>query len=179
MTSTENVTESKPAITPEISHRRESFHVGGLLPYIGVMLFLLATVEQFAKGTTDQWGRTLVANAVTYLIGYAMVGAGISHIFFGARISKTIGFAKSPYEMEVGFADLAMGAVALIAVNYPLEFSLPIILISSIFRVGCGVGHIRSMVQDRNFAINNTLILGVNFLVPAFLLVAYYAWGNR
>ena len=107
----------------------------------------------------------------------AMVGAGISHIFFGKKISQTIGFQKSPYELEVGFADLAMGVVALMAASFSPEFSLAIILVSSIFRVGCGIGHIRSMVKDRNFAVNNTLILVINFVVPAFLLFAYFSWN--
>lgn len=151
--------------------------IGGVLPYIGIILFLIATGIQFASGPGVHWGPELVANAVAYLIGYAMVGAGISHIFFGRRISKTIGFQQSPYELEVGFADLAMGAVALMAASYSPEFSLAVILISSIYRVGCGIGHIRSMVRERNFAVNNTLILVVNFVVPAFLLMAYYAWS--
>lgn len=155
-------------------HRRSV--MGGLLPYIGVILFLGATVQQFANGAGEHWGPTLVDNAVIYLIGYAGVGAGISHILFGKKISQTIGFEKSPYELEVGFADLAMGITALLASNFAPEFSLAVILISSIFRVGCGIGHIRSMIASRNFAINNTLILGVNFLVPAFLLFAYSTW---
>ena len=126
-------------------------------------------------GAGEHWGPTLVSNAVIYLIGYAGVGAGISHIFFGKKISRTIGFDKSPYELEVGFADLAMGIVALLSVNYSPEFALAVILLSSIYRVGCGIGHIRSMIKDHNFAINNTLILVVDFLVPAFLVFAYYS----
>lgn len=151
--------------------------IGGLLPFIGVILFVVATIVQFAGGAGADWGPTLVANAVTYLIGWAGVGAGISHIFFGRKISRTIGFQQSPYELEVGFADLAMGIVALLASGYAPEFSLAVILISAIFRVGCGIGHIRSMVQDRNFAINNTAILFIDFVVPAFLVMAYYLWA--
>jgi hypothetical protein len=177
MTSTQNEIDTQPPNGTGRETNRRSFHISGLLPYVGVMLFLLATAQQFVSAPGDHWGRTLVANSVTYLVGYAMVGAGISRIFFGKRTSKTIGFQQSPYELEVGFADLAMGVVALMAVNYTPEFSLSIILVSSIFRVGCGIGHIRSMFKGRNFAVNNTLILGVNFIVPAFLLVAYFAWA--
>lgn len=103
---------------------------------------------------------------------------GISHIFFGRRISQTIGFDKSPYELEVGFADLAMGIVALLASGHGPDFALAVILISAIFRVGCGIGHIRSMIRGRNFAIDNTAILLIDFAVPAFLIATYYAvWG--
>jgi hypothetical protein len=151
--------------------------VGALLPFIGVILFLVATAQQFASEPGTNWGPVLVMNAVTYMIGWAGVGAGISHIFFGKRTSGSIGFGRSPYELEVGFADLAMGVVALLASSYSMDFALAIILTSSIFRVGCGIGHVRSMVQERNFAPNNTLILIVDFLVPAFLLFAYFTWA--
>ncbi|MCU1514826.1 MAG: hypothetical protein JWO10_1916 [Microbacteriaceae bacterium] len=161
---------------PEAALKHKRSFIGGVLPFIGVILFVIVTARQFAAGADANWGPVVVANAVVYLIGYAGVGAGISHIFFGKRISKTIGFAKSPYELEVGFADLAFGIVALMASSFSPEFSLAIILVSSIFRVGCGIGHIRSMIQERNFAPNNTSILFVNFVVPAFLLFAYFTW---
>jgi hypothetical protein len=167
---------ASPQIEPNSTPRRRSA-IGGVLPLLGVIFFVIATIQQFANGAGAHWGPTVVANAVTYLIGYAGLGAGISHIFFGRKISRTIGFAQSPYELEVGFADLAMGVVALMAVNYSPEFSLAIILVSSIFRVGCGIGHIRSMIAEHNFAINNTAILFTNFVVPAFLLFAYYSWS--
>lgn len=161
--------------TTDTERPRSKSVIGGLLPFVGVFLFAGATIVQFAGGAGDDWGPVLLANAVTYLIGWAGVGAGISHIFFGRRTSKTIGFDKSPYELEVGFADLAMGIVALLATGYAPEFSLAVILINAIFRVGCGIGHIRSMIQDRNFAINNTAILFIDFAVPAFLIATYYA----
>ena len=170
------MTSSHPDAAPAAQPAGTS-RIGGLLPFIGVILFAVATIVQFATGAGADWGPTLVANAVTYLIGWAGVGAGISHIFFGRRISRTIGFRQSPYELEVGFADLAMGVVALLATGYAPEFSLAVILINAIFRVGCGIGHIRSMVQDHNFAINNTAILFIDFVVPAFLVTAYYLWA--
>lgn len=158
---------------------RKRFHglVGGLLPFIGVILFALATVPHLARGLEPGWQQAFLNDAVTYLIGWAMLGAGIAHLLFGRRISRTIGFAANEYEFEVGAADLAMGVVALLAASYAPEFSWAIILASSIYRVACGIGHIRSMIRDRNFAPNNTTILVVNFLVPAFLVYAYLTWA--
>lgn len=165
-----------PPADQSTTRARRSF-AGGILPLIGTILFVIVTVLQFAGGAGEHWGPQLVTNAVTYMIGWAGVGAGISHLFFGAKISKTIGFEKSPYQLEVGFADLSMGIVALMAASYSTEFTLAIILVSSFYRFGCGIGHIRSMIKDHNFAFNNTLILFTNFLVPAFLIFAYYTWA--
>ncbi|POH72885.1 DUF6790 family protein [Arthrobacter glacialis] len=165
------------APTDQPTSRAKRSLAGGILPLIGTILFVIVTVLQFAGGAGEDWGPQLVTNAVTYMIGWAGVGAGISHLFFSNKISKTIGFEKSPYQHEVGFADLSMGIVALMAASYSTEFALSVILVSSFYRFGCGIGHIRSMIKDHNFAINNTLILFTNFLVPAFLIFAYYNWA--
>jgi hypothetical protein len=175
VTTTESLTST--TTTPAQPARRHLLM--GVLPFIGLILFAAATLQQFAGGVAaaGDWGPTLVTNAVVYLIGWSMLGAGISHLLFSRRTSASIGFAPGGFQLEVGFADLAMGIVALLAASYSKEYALAIILTSSIYRVGCGLGHVRSIVQERNFAINNTAILVVNFLVPAFLLVAYYSWA--
>ena len=166
-----------PAVgIPATQHSRRHALIGGLLPFIGVILFIIVTAVQIAGGLETGWQKVMVGNAVAYLIGWAMLGAGIAHLFFGKRISRTIGFQADRYEFEVGSADFAMGLVALLAASYVPEFSWAIILASSIYRVLCGVGHIRSMIQDRNFAPNNTSILFLNFVVPAFLVYAYLTW---
>ncbi len=175
MTESTRTQQSPP---PVGGQRRRANVRAGILPFIGVILFAVVTIPQFIGDGGEGWGPALVANGVTYLIGWAGIGAGISRIFFGRRISKSIGFDKRPYELEVGFADLAMGIVALLAVGYSPEFSLAVILINAIFRVGCGIGHIRSLIRDRNVAINNTAILFIDFVVPAFLITAYFTvWG--
>lgn len=153
-------------------------YIGGLLPLIGPLLFVGATIFQFSGGAGEAWGPTLVQNAVIYMIGWAGIGAAISHMFFGRKISRTIGFGANAYEFEVGAASLGTGIAALLAASFGPEYWLAVILVSSIFRIVCGFGHIRSMVSERNFAINNTLILFVNFVVPAFLLFAYFTWAN-
>lgn len=150
--------------------------LGGLLPFIGLILFAIASIVQIAGGLDQGWQREMLSNGVTYLIGWAMLGGGIAHLFFGKHVSKTIGFKADRYEFEVGAADFAMGLVALLVANSNPEYWWAIILASSIYRVICGIGHIRSMIQDRNFAPNNTAILFINFAVPAFLVIGYQAW---
>jgi len=168
--------ESASASTPAPAHRPSI--VGGLLPFIGVILFLIMTVVQFAGGAGEGWGPALVLNAVVYMIGIAGIGAGIAHLFFGRRISRTIGFATNPYELEVGFADLAIGVAAVLAGGFSPDYWFAVILVSAIFRVGCGIGHIRSMVRDRNFAVNNTAILFIDFVVPIFVVIAFALWAR-
>jgi hypothetical protein len=157
---------------------KQSSPVLGVLPFIGVVLFVISAVPIFLGGLTGDWQHQLLLNAIIYMIGWAGVGAGISHIFFGNKISKSIGFEKSPYELEVGFADFSFGVVGLLAGSYSTDYWLAIILVSSLYRIGCGIGHIKQIIQSRNFAVNNTVILFLNFVVPIALLVAYFSWHN-
>lgn len=69
-----------------------------------------------------------------------------------------------------------MGVAGLLAANQTPDFWLAVIVISSIFRVGCGIGHIREMIRQHNHAPNNTSVLAINFGVPLFLGLAYLAW---
>lgn len=148
----------------------------GILPWIGVILFFANSIHLIFGPHTGDWQHELLMNGVIYMVGWAGFGAGIAHIFFGRHIARSIGFQNNAFELEVGFADLALGIVGLMVRSQDASFMLAVILASSIFRVGCGLGHIKQIIQDKNYAINNTAILFLNFVVPAFLLWAYYAW---
>ena len=162
---------------PEPARQHHRSLLLGLLPFIGVILFAISAAQIVMGGQPAGWQHQLALAAVVYMIGWSALGAGISHIFFGKAISRSIGFTRSPFELEVGFANLGFGVAALMAGSFQKEYWLAIIVANSIFRVGCGAGHIKQIIMDRNFAINNTAILFLNFAVPAFLVFTYFAWA--
>jgi hypothetical protein len=146
----------------------------GVLPFIGTILFLIFGGVRFFAPHLGNWREAILLDAVVFMVGWAGIGAGIAHLFFGERISASIGFKNNPYEWEVGCCDLCFGIVGVLCPRFSPPFWLAIILFSSLYRIGCGIGHIREIVKARNYAINNTAILAINFLVPAFLLWAYH-----
>jgi hypothetical protein len=167
-------------MTDELTSKSET-HTGrrhvwaGLLPYIGVILFTIHVGVMLLTATPQSWStETVILYGVIYMIGWAGIGAGISHIFFGRRISASIGFGANPYEREVGFADLGFGVVGVLAGSYEPSFWIAIIFANAIFRIGCGVGHIMELVRHKNLAVNNTAILLIDFGVPAFLLIGSF-----
>ena len=166
------------ATTPTESdgRRRRGSRMMGVLPFIGVILFAVSSIPMLWD-TPGDWQMQLLENGVVYLIGWAGIGGGISHIFFGRKTSASIGWAPSPFETEVGFANLGMGVAGVMAAGETPDFWLALIVVNAIFRIGCGIGHIRQIIQDRNFAPNNTSILLIDFGVPAFLVLGYLAWA--
>lgn len=147
----------------------------GILPFIGIILFVIASFPLLSGGHHD-WRHQLLLNGITYMIGWAGMGTGISHVFFGDKISKSIGFEQNEFETEVGYISLSLGIVALLASSHSTQYWLAIILASSLYRIMCGYLHVRQIIKAKNYAVNNTAILVINFAVPAFLLLAYRAW---
>lgn len=167
------ITTSSPTTsTPPAKQRRRGL---GVLPFIGLTLFTISAIP-ILRDPGNNWRQELLENGVVFLVGWAGIGAGISHIFFAKKTAASIGWAPSPFEAEVGFADLAMGIAGVMAANQSTDYWLAVIVISSIFRVGCGTGHVRQMIRQRDFAPNNTAVLAIDFGVPLFLGLAYLAW---
>lgn len=162
-------------VEQNITHKKPKRWLG-ILPYIGIILFIIQSVSNLSGNYNDQWQKEILLLAITNMIGVAGVGAGISHIFFGNKIAQSIGFKSNPFQLEVGFCDLSFGIVGLLAPYYSPDFWWAIILFSSLYRIGCGLGHIRQIIIEKNYAINNTAILIVNFGVPLALMLMYFSY---
>lgn len=159
----------------EPAHR--SSRLLGVLPYIGAILFAWHAGQILLGSRTGDWKQDIVMFGVIDLIGIAGIGAGVAHVVFGPPIARSIGWEHTPFQTEVGFANLGFGIAAVMAASQSPEYWLAVIIANGVFRAGAGLVHIREMVTHRDFAINNTMILVVNFVVPAFLYLAWHAWA--
>jgi hypothetical protein len=83
-------------------------------------------------------------------------GSGLGlHVFFPATAAKLIGWDVSPFQLEVGMADLAIGATAATAFWRDLNFKAAAVIVASIFLLGDAVGHVKQMLIAGNFAPGN------------------------
>jgi hypothetical protein len=83
----------------------------------------------------------------------------------------------SPFQFEVGMADLAIGATACIAFWRDLGFKAAAVSAASIFLLGDAVGHVKQMLNAGNFAPGNAAVpFYMDIICPtlaiAFLLIA-------
>ncbi len=97
---------------------------------------------------------------------YLLVGMGLSyiynfvcHVFFQEMSAAFIGWANSPFQLEVGFASLGFGVVALIAFRASLGFRAAAAIGPAMFSWGAAGGHIYQMVKAHNFAPGNAGII--------------------
>jgi len=114
-------------------------------------------------------------------IGVTGLWAAFFHIFLPATAAAHIGWRPSPFQFEVGIADLAFGATACVAFWRSLEFKAAAVMVSSIALLGDAIGHVRQMLVAHNFAPGNA---GVPFYMDIAcpllaILFLRLAQGNR
>src|SRR5271155_348984 len=88
-------------------------------------------------------------------IGVTGLWAGAFHVFFPATAAALIGWEVSPFQFEVGMADLAIGVTACISFWRDLNFKAAAVSAAAIFLLGDAVGHVKQMLIAGNFAPGN------------------------
>jgi hypothetical protein len=89
-------------------------------------------------------------------VGLGSLISGLMHVFNGPATAAMIGWpAGSPFQYEVGVADIALGLVAVLCSFIRGTFWLAAIMANSVYLLGCMIGHIQSFVQSGNEAAYN------------------------
>ncbi len=120
----------------------------------------------------------LLRYAFVFPVGSMGLWGALGHIAFPVRVAQAIGWHTSPFQFEVGVANLGIGCAGLYAAFRSFEARLATNLVLACFLIGAGIGHIRDIVTAGNFAPGNAgPILFTDLLTPTaiFLLL----WFNR
>ena len=105
-------------------------------------------------------------------LGIQGLWAFIGHVFLAERSAAAIGWAASPFQYEVGVANLGLGLASLYAAFRGFEARLAVAIAAACFLIGAGIGHIRGIVEAGNLAPGNAgPIMLTDFLTPIAVLV--------
>jgi hypothetical protein len=106
------------------------------------------------------------------------IAGALGHFFASDAVAEAIGWPTgSPFQLEMGFANLAMGVLAAIAVSRRDGFREATVIGSAILSVGAFIVHVIDLVQHGNLAPGNTLINITNLGRPALLI--FFLWSLR
>jgi hypothetical protein len=113
-----------------------------------------------------------------YLIYLFMLGVGASglsgffgHVFTPDAVAESIGWRTgSPFQQEMGFANLALGLLGLVAAGRRDGFREATVIAVAVVGVGATVVHVVDIFQDGNLAAGNSLQSVANLLKPALLI---------
>ena len=141
-----------------------SFLIQNVPAFLFVVALILATTGLPRGG--DVTSRFL-AWILLLPIGVTGLWAGIAHVAFPQVAAAHIGWEVSPYQFEVGMADLAIGITAFLAFWRPWEFRAAAVCAASVFLLGDAVGHIRQMMAVGNFAPGNAGVPPYGFTGPS------------
>jgi hypothetical protein len=105
-------------------------------------------------------------------IGVSGLWAAVFHLFFPEIAAAEIGWEPSPFQFEVGMADLALGIAACISFWRSLDFKAAVVIVNAIFLLGDAIGHVRQMIAEGNFASGNAGVPFVGDLIfPALSIL--------
>jgi len=104
---------------------------------------------------------------VFWVVGIANFYNFVMHTFLGKMSAAFIGWADSPFQLEVGMASLGFAVVGFIAAFRSFDLRLAAIIGPSCFLLGAAGGHIYQMITAHNFAPGNAgVIFYTDILIP-------------
>ncbi len=153
--------------------------IGFVLENIPAILLVLALLlASLGLGGDTRAGRFL--DWVMLLpIGFTLLWAALYHLAFPTLAARYIGWQPSPFQFEVGVADLGMGVAACLAFRGSLAFKGAVIWIVAISLLGDAVGHVRQMLAAGNFAPGNAGAVFWTDIITPLLAIALWLAARR
>jgi hypothetical protein len=146
-----------------------------------IRIFIYTLLPLIAAGLVTTLSREIQSRSqklevyLLYLFGLGVAGSGIGgffgHLFISDRIAESIGWASgSPFQLEMGFANLALGLLGFGAIARKDGFREATVIAVAVIGVGAAIVHFMDIIQRGNLAPGNTIQNVSNLLRPALLI---------
>jgi hypothetical protein len=113
-------------------------------------------------------------------LGLQGLWAFVGHVFFAEQAAASIGWANTPFQYEVGVANLGLGLASIYAAFRSFEARVAVAIVASCFLMGAGVIHIMDIAGQGNLAPGNAgPILFTDFLTPIAVLALLVFASDR
>lgn len=142
---------------------------------LGLLFSLVALYRQREGVTKRAVIEALSAYFFLFSVGIGYLYNFVLHVFFAEFSAAFIGWANSPFQLEVGFASLGMGVAGILAFKQGLAFRLATFIPPGLFLWGAAGGHIYQIITQHNLAPGNAgTILWTDILLPAIGFTLLY-----
>ncbi|MEM7397628.1 MAG: DUF6790 family protein [Pseudomonadota bacterium] len=113
-------------------------------------------------------------------LGLLGVWAFVGHVMFPLQAAAAIGWPPSPFQFEVGYANLGIGLASFYAAFTTFYARVAVAIAASCFLVGAGIGHVHDIMAYGNLTAGNAgPILVTDFLTPMVVLTLLIASARR
>jgi hypothetical protein len=170
-------TPATPATPPADGPPPWVLRLASLTIYVGVVGFVIAEIVQYAQSGTDGFLPATFANALVWVVGVNAIICGSGHIVMPGPVAESIGWPKgSPFQFEVGLANLGIGVLGVLSPSFDRDFALAVVIAFSIFYFGAALGHVREMISEHDTAPGNAgFIFWFDVIAPPALIALYLA----
>lgn len=140
------------------------------LSHLPIILFASAVLAAVLQRDGRKVASRLLDWLLLLAVGVQSLWAGLFHVFAPHLAAASIGWQVSPFQFEVGIADIAVGCVAIAAFRLGHTFKGAVVAYITIFYAGVAIGHVQQAISASDFAPNNFGPLLAMTVVKAFLL---------
>lgn len=151
--------------------------------FFAVFALVAASVHLVVSAKRRSDAVAVVGTCLIYLlfiyVGLMGLFTAYYHVFRPIEASASIGWSTSPYEYEVGMADLTVGVLGVLCLMFRGDFWLATAIADAVWLLGDAVGHIRQMVVHNNHAENNAgIFLVFEIAMPILILGLVFYYRN-
>jgi hypothetical protein len=150
-----------------------------VLSHIPIIMFLAAIVVALIVKKPEVFSARLLAWLLLLSVGVEETWAGLFHVFDPHLAASSIGWEVSPFQFEIGVADIAIGVTAMVSFWRNDAFKAATICYVVLFYAGVAIGHVREAVLSHDFSGNNFGTLLLITVIKVFLLPALYLRAQR
>ena len=152
-----------------------------ILSNLATILFVVALLLALLPRGNQPFSSRLLDWLLLLAIGVSYVWGGIFHVFFPNIAASSIGWANSPFQYEIGVADIAIGIVAILSFWRSLEFKAAVVVYVALFSFGVAVGHIYQAAAAHDYAANNFGLLLIVTIAEMVLLplTLWQTWKHQ
>jgi hypothetical protein len=112
-------------------------------------------------------------------VGGEALWGGLFHILAPETAAAFIHWQVSPFQFEMGMADIALGVVGILSFWRSLDFKAAIVTFTSVLYAGLAWGHIHQIMSAGNLAPGNAGALLVLTIIKPPLLVGLLIAARR
>jgi hypothetical protein len=148
-----------------------------LIAVVGASVHLAFSPKRRSSGAAI--AGTYLLYLLFFYVGLMGVLTAYAHVFRPVETSASIGWSTSPYEYEVGMADLTVGVLGVLCLKFWADFWLATAIANAVWLLGDAVGHVRQMTLNNNHASNNSGIFLVTEIIMPLVILSLALYHRR
>jgi hypothetical protein len=158
-----------------------NFDITYLYIPISIIVAIVYLLIDKAPRTTHRVIEVFLLSFLVISIGFSSLIGFISHVFFADQTAALIGWAAgSPFQREIGFANLAIGVLGITCIWLRGNYWVATVVATTIFLWGAAYGHIVDIMVNGNYAPGNAGgVLYNDILVPLITIILLAAYVRK